>query len=226
MRGNNMDWFKILKNEDEMNEPSSDDISFMQERLSEVVNKVGNIYGLELKKVDTESYYGHPAGIFFSPNAIVSYRFAIGFEQYGENTDGFTVDEKYANGDSMNLWVDWYLEQSPMHSMILQEWITGLPKEYQDVENARPIVTYPIAADNMSDTYGQHIGIHVKEVNPQIESLVIDTHKKYEEKYGKGGESSYSPLYPMAYSPEEDKNVTPEEAIPKDDWKDSLRGKE
>tara|TARA_A100001201_G_scaffold65123_1_gene61223 strand:+ start:4556 stop:5200 length:645 start_codon:yes stop_codon:yes gene_type:complete len=214
-----MGWFTIIKEDDDWNEPSDDDISFMRERLNEVVNEVGNIYGLELKEIDKTPYSGHPAGLFFSPNAIVTYKFAVGFEQYGENTDGFTLDEDWADGGSMSLGLDWF-------DMFNQEKIKNLPKEYQDVENASPVVTYPIAADNMNDADGQNIGIHIKEENPQIESLVIDTYKKYEEKYGKGKKSSYAPMYSAAYSPNEDRMVNADEVMPKDDWKDSLRGKE
>jgi hypothetical protein len=211
-----MNWFRIIKEDDDWNEPSDDDISFMRERLNEVVNEVGNIYGLELKEIDKKGN----TGWFFSPDAMVTYDFEIGFENWGENTDGFTLDKDWAGGHYMTLGASW------SEFLPSQETIKNLPKEYQDIENSPNVVVYPIAADNQTDTDGQNIGIHVKEPNPQIQSLVIDTYKKYEEKYGKGKETSYKPFWPMAYSPDEDRMVNPDEVLPKDDWKDSLRGME
>ena len=109
--------------------------------------------------------------------------------------------------------------------LYLKDEIMKLPEEYRDLGSSDdyPVHLYVLGA---YDYEMSNIGIYVKKENPQVESLVMNLNKKYEHRFGKGKESSYKPEFPMAYSPEEGRNITPEEVTPKDDWKDSLRGKE
>ena len=209
-----MSWERLLKR----NAPSSDDISFMQEMLDEVLSKVGSIYGLVPKQISNQNYEGFPAGYYYSPEAVVEYAFNVGFEK---NADGFVVDKTSGSGNPGEQGVDW----QDLWGYGFKNKIMNLPEEYRDMGSREdyPVYYYDIGADNYDRGT---IGIHVKKEDPQIESLVRDIHKKFEEKYGEGKKSSSEPMFPMAYSPEEDRNITPEEAMPKDDWKDSLRGKE
>ena len=100
----------------------------------------------------------------------------------------------------------------------------NLPEEYRDLGSSDDLTyNYVIGAYNYDSST---IGIWVKNEDPQIESLARDIHKKFEEKYGEGQESSYKPMFTTAYSPEEDRMVNADEVNIKHDWKDSLRGKE
>lgn len=210
-----MSWEYILK----QNNPSPDDISFMQEMLNQVLSKVGSIYGLVPKQISSENYNGFPSGFYYSPEAVVEFAFKVGFE---DDADGFVVDKTSGNGNSIEQGADW----ENLWGYGFKDKIMKLPEEYRDMGSIDdyPTYYYDIGAYNYDLAT---IGIHVKKEDPQIESLVRDIHKKFEEKYGEGKKSSYEPMFPMeAYSPEEDRNITPEEAMPKDDWKDSLRGKE
>ena len=195
----------------------SDDIAFMREMLNEVITKVGNIYGLVPKQIAQFNYKGFPAGYYYSPEAVIEYAFNVGFE---DDVDGFVVDEDITNMSVIENHEDW----NDMWGFHLKDDIMRLPEKYRDLGSKEdyPVYQYIIGA---YDYNMPNIGIFVKKENPQVESLVMNIHKKYEDRFGKG-KSSYEPEFPMAYSTEEGKNITPEEATPKDNWKDSLRGKE
>ena len=205
-----MSWENILK----LNEPSSDDISFMQEMLDEVLSKVGSIYGLVPKLISDYTYKRFPQGYYYSPEAVIEYAFAVGFEP---NADGFVVGES----DTITAGADW----EDLWGYGFKDKIMNLPEQYRDLGSKEdyPVYQYIIGAYNYDLAT---IGIHVKKENPQIESLAIDIHKKFKEKYGEGKESSYKPMFNTAYSPEEDRLVNIDEVEIKDGWKDSLRGKE
>ena len=211
-----MSWTNILK-ERVQNQPNSDDISFMKEMLNEVISKVGGIYGLVPKQISDYKYEGFPAGYYYSPEAVIEYAFNVGFE---EDADGFVVD-KFSGRGPQEIGADW----EDLWGAGVKDEIMNLPEEYRDLGSREdyPVYEYTIGS---YDYEMANISISVKKEDPQVESLARDIHKKYEEKYGEGKESSYRPRFPMAYSHEEDKLVTPEEAIPKDDWKESLSGKE
>tara|TARA_R100000458_G_C8170523_1_gene171187 strand:+ start:37 stop:669 length:633 start_codon:yes stop_codon:yes gene_type:complete len=210
-----MSWEDMLKKE---NKPTPDDISFMERMLNEVLSKVGSIYGLVPKQISNQNYEGFPAGYYYSPEAVVEYAFNVGFE---ENADGFVVDKTSGSGNPAKQGADW----QNLWGYGFKDKIMNLPEEYRDMGSREdyPVYYYDIGAENYDRAT---IGIHVKKEDPQIESLVRDIHKKFEKKYGEGKTSSYEPMFSMAYSTEEDRNITPEEAMPKDDWKDSLRGNE
>ena len=159
-------------------------------------------------------------GVYFGAEAfwtVIEYAFNVGFE---EDADGFVVD-KFSGRGPQEIGADW----EDLWGYGFKDEIMNLPEEYRDLGSREdyPVYEYTIGS---YDYEMANISISVKKEDPQVESLARDIHKKYEEKYGEGKESSYRPRFPMAYSHEEDKLVTPEEAIPKDDWKESLSGKE
>ena len=77
-------------------------------------------------------------------------------------------------------------------------------------------------------------GIFCKKEDAWVDALMEDINQKLIDKFGKPiGKDMYEPEFPMAYDSNTGKNITPEEALSQDktmedreNWKDSLRGKE
>lgn len=205
-----MNWEDILK----QNNPSPDDISFMQEMLNEVLSKVGSIYGLVPKQVSDRQQ----KGFYYSPEAVVDYNFAVGFE---DGADGYVVDGDFSEqgGNLITSYVDWEFLWGGFKDEIM-----SLPEEYRDLGSSDDLTYYYVIGSH--DYEDSTIGIRVKNEDPQIESLARAIHKKFEEKYGEGQESSYKPNVPYGISLEDGRMVNADEVNIKDDWKDSLRGKE
>ena len=206
-------WFHIFKNQ---SKPSQEDLAFLRKMLAKTLEGVKNIYGLYPKAVSMDKYDGQDSAYFYSPEAVVEYSFAVGWET---DADGFVVDEDGGNQKEIGVdWLDLWTYAG------FKDQIMSLPEEYRDMgsEEDYPVYFYDIGS---YDYERATIGIHVKKPDPKVEALAQDIHKKFEEKYGEGQKSSYEPEFPMAYSPEQERDVTPEEAMP-DDWKDSLRGEE
>jgi len=219
-----MTWFNILKTQARSGKSKREDIAFLTKLKDEIVKGVESIFNVELVEIgDGESKY------YISSEVVVEFSPHVGFHvkplPFRESSLwGNRKETILPDTPNREVFRNEGLDKITFRTS-LNDLFGGFMEEagVAETEDDFNTINYSIGADNMYDA--MTFGIYIKEDNPKIEALAEDINRKMEERWPTVHESQYTPRYPMAHSPEEDRNITPEEAMPKDDWKDSLKDK-
>ena len=203
-------------------------INFMNSLAKETLDKIKAKEGKEPFDLTDGRGGSSLEGYYYTPNYVLEHFPLVGY--HGRR--GFVVE--HGSSDKMDVGVDWYDLWNYSFENGIKSIADRHGEEYrlkeEDKENY-PVIQYIAGA---YDYENATFGIFCKKEDAWADALMEDINQKLINKFGEPkGKDMYKPEFPMAYDSNTGKNITAEEALSQDktmkdreDWKDSLRGKE
>jgi len=203
-------------------------INFMNSLAKETLDKIKAKEGKEPFDLTDGRGGSSLEGYYYTPNYVLEHFPLVGY--HGRR--GFVVE--HGSSDKMDVGVDWYDLWNYSFGNAIKSIADRHGEEYrlkeEDKENY-PVIQYIAGA---YDYENATFGIFCKKEDAWADALMEDINQKLINKFGEPkGKDMYKPEFPMAYDSNTGKNITAEEALSQDktmkdreDWKDSLRGKE
>jgi len=202
-------------------------INFMNSLAKETLDKIKAKEGKEPFDLTDGRGGSSLEGYYYTPNYVLEHFPLVGY--HGRR--GFV---EHGSSDKMDVGVDWYDLWNYSFGNAIKSIADRHGEEYrlkeEDKENY-PVIQYIAGA---YDYENATFGIFCKKEDAWADALMEDINQKLINKFGEPkGKDMYKPEFPMAYDSNTGKNITAEEALSQDktmkdreDWKDSLRGKE